>query len=65
MTKPNKSINNDLRELIQKTHLSDEGQIIHKLSQSSSITPKNRIESQKHAIKLVNDISTMMKGQLY
>jgi len=56
VTKPNKSTNNDLRELIQKTHLSDEGQIIHKWSQSSSITPKNRIESQKHAIKLVNDI---------
>ena len=56
MTKPNKSISNDLRELIQKTHLSDESQIIHKWSQSSSITPKNRIESQKHAIKLINDI---------
>ena len=56
MTNINKSISNDLRELIQETHLSDESQIIDKWSQSSSITPGNRIESQKQAIKLINDI---------
>ena len=56
MTKPNKSISKNLRELIQETHLSDESQIIDKWSQSSSITPKNRIESQKHGVKLINDI---------
>jgi len=62
--KTNKSSGNDLRELIQENHLSDESQVIDCWSQSSSITPKNRINSQKHAIKLINDIRNDEKPAL-